>query len=140
MESSRRSKRLQNAGQGTPKVTPKTKRPAKKPPAPIVQDQIDADIDPHIDPPPNEISPSRICQPISTAVHCNLANAWRINRALPMCFIFDSVHPGRMFKRDMLFDEKRMFPVLSQKELENFTETDQDPPNGLMPYTPKKYT
>lgn len=99
---------------------------------------------PEGDPPPDETDPARITQPISAHVHDALKNAWRINRALPMCFIFDSVSPARQFKRGMLFSDVDFthqyprYPKKDSSDVDDITETDGDPP--WMPYWPRAYT
>jgi hypothetical protein len=110
------------------------KRKAKKHRTPPPQ-QHDDPMDTDSEPSPGETNPAKVNRPVTTAIHGNLKNAWRINKALPMCFIFDYISPAHRFKRGMPFDEEAVFPEGNSGDV---TETDADPP-GLMPIMPKQY-
>ena len=94
------------------------------------------------DPSPEEVDPTNVELPIRAVVHRSMGSAWRVNKTLPMCFIFDSISPARRFKRGMPFSdsEKVALPILSDKEVGsgNVTETDGPDP-GLMPYAHDPY-
>jgi hypothetical protein len=134
MEPTRRSERLQKTTQGAATPTnirnqnKRTERKHRDPVALPIED----------DPPPGETNPARVNRPISTAVHENLKNAWTINKALPMCFIFDFISPARQFKWGTPFDEQGEFPEYNDKDLGDVTETDGDP-IAWMPYAPREY-
>jgi len=135
----RRSARLQKATLGT--TSPRRRGAQRKrtvkvqPASPPSQDDDQADAE--ADPPSGETDPAKVNQPISAAIHPNLKNAWRVNKALPMCFIFDSVSPAHRFKRGIPFNEDGEFPEYTKEDSSNVTETDDDPP--LMPYAPARY-
>jgi hypothetical protein len=134
MEPTRRSERLQKAMQDAPvpgNITNKRTRSDRKSRDPGV-------LPIEHDPPPGETDPAKVNRPISTIVHENLKSAWAINKALPMCFIFDTISPARQFKRGTPFDEQGQFPEYSEGELNNVTETDGDP-IPWMPYVLKEY-
>ncbi len=134
----RRSERLWRAGQDV-EAPPQERRHAKwQKHSTNADDPI-----PEGDPPRGETNPARVNQPISALVHNDLKNAWRINKALPMCFIFDAVSPACQFKRGMPFTDDDAYPRYPTKEdsdgADDITETDGDPP-GWMPYKPRVYT
>ena len=81
---------------------------------------------------PGETDSAKVGQPISASIHPNLQSAWRVNRNLPMCFLFDSISPARRFKRGMLFSDEADFPIYSHSEAGDVTETDAIP--ALMQY------
>lgn len=72
-----------------------------------------------------------------------LVRAFKINKKLPMSFIFDHVSPARRFKRGMPFDEAGSFPDCTREEMADATDTDDiDEVTGrglLMPFDPKPY-
>lgn len=82
-------------------------------------------------------------QPITAIIHENLKNAWKINKALPMCFILDAASPARKFKRGMPFTEDTKYPMYPAEDdsdgAGDITETDGDP-QEWMPYQPRVYT
>jgi hypothetical protein len=84
------------------------------------------------DPEPGETTPSNVNQPVSTLVHPNLTSAWTINKAMPMCFIFDTVLPARQFKRGLVFSEDPDAPFPRHNEVDpgEITETDMDESSG----------
>ena len=135
----RRSSRLAAIPEGPPSQAVwkrPTKRPAREQSAKDKQsraqdEQMDVDRTPS-EPSPDEVDSARVGQPTSTSIHQNLQSAWRVNRRLPMCFIFDSISPARRFKRGMLHSEEADFPIYSDSEAGNVTETDATP--ALMPY------
>jgi hypothetical protein len=69
-------------------------------------------------------------------VHKSLEFAWTVNKALPMCFIFDTLSPARQFKQGMLWSDGDDYPSYNNVDLGDVTETDGDPP-GWMPYWPR---
>jgi len=100
-------------------------------------------------PPPDEYAavtdPTAVHGPVTESVHSSLTKAYRVNKNLPMCFIFDYISPGRLFKRGTMFREKaKSFPQWTPEELAEATETDDvDGKTGiakLMPFDPKPYT
>ena len=127
-------------GAATLRPTGNRKRPTakKRPVSSPQQDVNQRSLPTQADPPPGETDPTRVNRPISTAIHNNLKDAWMINKALPMCFIFDSVSPARRFKRGMLYTDDGDFPDYNEEDVGDVTETDTDLP-GLMPYMPDEY-
>jgi hypothetical protein len=91
------------------------------------------------EPAPEETDPAKVNGPVSTAVHQALRNAWVINKAHPMCFIFDSVSPARRFKWGFRWDEEREFPEEDPQHPSDATESDSGKPFELMPFMPGDY-
>ena len=82
--------------------------------------------------------------PVMSLVHSGLGRAFRVNKRLPMCFIFDRVSPARLFKRRTPYNAPGPFAQWTAEELAEATDTDElDEETGiakLMPFEPKPYT
>ena len=87
---------------------------------------------------------TQVIHPVMSLVHSDLGKAFRINKNLPMCFIFDHISPARLFKRGSLYNARRPFAQWTADELAEATDTDElDEETGiamLMPFKPKPYT
>jgi hypothetical protein len=80
----------------------------------------------------------QVTRPVTSSIHENLTDAWRINKHLSMWLIFDMVTPVRRFKRGMLFNDSPdiEFPSYGPPPWDNLTETDSLDSPGLMQYAP----
>ena len=87
---------------------------------------------------PGETNPARVGRPTPEHIHGSMTSAWKLNRGLQMCFIFDALSPARRFKRGMLYTEEGTFPDYNEGEAGYVTETDVDYP-GLMQYAVYEY-
>lgn len=70
-------------------------------------------------------------------VHSSLVNAWEINNANEMCWIFDVTHPPRQFKRGVFFTGQE-FATYGPAPYGDLTETD-DGPKRLLQYAPRTH-
>lgn len=91
----------------------------------------------------NITDPAKVQSPVMSSVHTGLTRGYRVNKGLPMCFIFDYVSPARLFKRGTVYRRKEPFVQWTVEELANATETDELDGEGratLMPFDPKPYS
>lgn len=87
--------------------------------------------------------PTKVDHPIMELVNPALSRGYRINKNLPMAFIFDRVRPTRVFKRGMAYDPAGSFPQWTPEELDDATDTDEVDEKGegsLMPFDAKPYS
>jgi hypothetical protein len=88
--------------------------------------------------------PKKAHRPVMESVHSSLTGGYRVNKKLPMCFIFDHISPARLFKRNTVYNRNRSFVQWTREELAEATKTDEvDKAGGnakLMPFDPKPYS
>jgi hypothetical protein len=102
--------------------------PAPDPPAPnIIPNNYEETID-----------PTALTIPVNEHVHSDLQRAWKINRCLPMWFVFDTVTPARQFKRGTYYLEEKSFADYGPEPWDDLTESDTGSP-GWVPYKPRVY-
>ena len=93
---------------------------------------------------PTLTNPKEVDRPVIKMIHDNLTRAYRINRRLPMCFIFDHISPACQFKRGTTYGPNTPFAQWTKEELAEATETDEpDEETGdakLVPFDPKLYS
>ncbi|KAF9641961.1 hypothetical protein BDM02DRAFT_3194173 [Thelephora ganbajun] len=84
------------------------------------------------------VDPNAVTGPVGRHVHENLSDGWKINKELPMWFIFDAFSPARQFKRGTPYTDDGEFADYGPESLGDLTETDGEPP-GWMPYKPATF-